>query len=277
MKGVNLTSIIESIFGTSKPIIGMVHLLPLPGSPRYESTVGIDDIVKRALDDAIALEEGGVDGLLFSNESDAPFLFKVGPETVASVTYVVARVIERVKLPFGVDILWDPYATIAVAKAVNAKFVRAIMAGVYASDLGLINTEGASVMRYRKYIGADHVKVFIYLNPEFASSLSNRPLDVIAKTIKWLSLADAYCVSGIMPGEPPRIEDIVKVRQAVRDIPILANTGMNPDNIEKYLPIVDGAIVGTAFKKDSVTLNPVDKERVKKFMEKVKRLRSEIE
>lgn len=270
-----VNNVLKYIFKIEKPVIAMLHLKPLPGSPHYDPEDTIENIVEAALKDAKALENGGVDGILISNESDIPYLFKVGPETVASMTYVASRIKEEVHIPIGIDVLWgDARAALAIAKVIGSKFIRTLISGVYASDLGLINTEGAEIMRYRKFIGADNVKIFIYLNPEFASPLSLRPLTIIAKTLRWLRMADAYCVSGPMPGMPPDIDEIKKIKSEVYDIPIIANTGMNKENIAKYIEYVDGVIVGTSLKVGNITLNPVDEEKVKEFMNVVRSLRS---
>jgi len=265
---------LNEIFKVEKPVIAMVHLRPLPGSPHYDPSNSVEDLVEAALKDARALESGGVDGILISNESDIPYLFKVGPETIASMTYIASRVMEEVSIPVGIDVLWgDARAALAIAKVIGSKFIRTLMSGVYASDLGLINTDGAEVMRYRKFIGADDIRIFIYINPEFASSLSPRPLSIIAKTLRWLKMADAYCVSGPMPGMPPDIEELKKMRKEVPDVPLIANTGMNKDNVAEYLKYVDGVIVGTSLKVGNVTLNPVDENKVKEFMKVVKSAR----
>jgi len=186
------------------------------------------------------------------------------------MTYIASRVKEEVSVPVGIDVLWgDARASLAIAKAIGSKFIRTLLSGVYASDLGLINTEGAEVMRYRRFIAAEDIKIFVYINPEFASSLSSRPLSIIAKTLKWLKMADAYCVSGPMPGMPPDIEELKRLREEVPDIPLIANTGMNKDNIAKYLRYVDGVIVGTSLKIGNITLNPVDEDKVREFMKVV--------
>ena len=269
-----MIGLLKQLFNVDKPVIAMVHLRPLPGSPHYNTSDTMEDLVKAALKDAKALENGGVDGILVSNESDIPYLFRVGPETVASMTYIASRIKEEVSIPVGMDVLWgDARATLAIAKAIGSRFVRTLISGVHASDLGLINTEGAKVMRYRKFIGADDIRIFIYLNPEFASSLSPRPLSIIAKTLKWLRMADAYCISGPMPGMPPDIEEINRIKNEVPDVPIIANTGINKDNVAKYFEYVDGVIVGTALKVGNITLNPVDEEKVKEFMKVVKSVR----
>jgi len=270
-----MSDVMLSIFQVEKPVIAMVHLRPLPGSPYYDPSESMEGIVSTAVRDAKTLESGGVDGILISNESDIPFLFRVGPETVASMTYVVSRIKEEVSIPFGVDVLWgDARASLAIAKVTGAKFIRTLISGVYASDLGLINTDGAEVMRYRKFIGAENIKIFAYINPEFASPLSSRPLSIVAKTLRWLKMADAYCISGPMPGMPPSIEELKKIREEVPDMPLIANTGMNKDNIGEYLKYVDGVIVGTSLKVGNVTLNPVDENKVKEFMRVVKTLRA---
>lgn len=269
-----MTSLMKELFKVEKPIIGMVHLQPLPGSPRYNPSKDIEEMVKAALKDAKALESGGVDGVIVSNESDTPFLFRVGPEIVAAMTYIATRIKDEISIPMGIDVLWgDARASLAIAKALGSKFIRTLMSGVYSSDLGLINTEGAKVMRYRRYIGADDVRIFVYINPEFASPLSPRPLTMIARTLKWLGVADAYCVSGFMPGVPPEIEEIERIRKEVPDVPIIANTGINKENVAEYLKYVDGAIVGTAFKVGDVTLNPIDEKKVVEFMKIVKSAR----
>jgi len=269
-----MAGFLERLFNVDKPVIAMVHLRPLPGSPHYNISDTMEDLVRVALKDAKALENGGVDGILVSNESDIPYLFRVGPETVASMTYISSRIKEEVSIPVGIDVLWgDARAALAIAKVIGSRFIRTLLSGVYASDLGLINTEGAKVMRYRKFIGAEDVKIFIYLNPEFASSLSPRPLSIIAKTLRWLRMADAYCVSGPMPGMPPDIEEIKRIKNEVPDVPVIANTGMNKENVAKYLEYVDGVIVGTALKVGNITLNPVDEEKVKEFMKVVKSVR----
>jgi len=267
---------IQEIFQVSKPIIGMLHLPPLLGSPNYDYSKTLDDLVEIALKDVKALINGGVDGILISNENDVPYLLKVGPETIASFTYIVSKLKGDLTVPFGIDVLWgNAKASYAIAKSVGARFVRTLLTGVHAGDLGLINTYGAEVMRYRKFIRADDIKTFIYLNPEMSAPLAQRPLHIVARTVSWLSIADAFCVSGPMPGMPPELDLVKRIKKEVPAVAVIANTGMNKENIEKYLKVVDGAIVGTGFKIGNITLNPVDENRVKEFMEIVKRIRKD--
>ena len=265
---------IEEIFHVDKPIIGMLHLPPLLGSPKHDYDKTLDDLVEIALKDVRALIDGGVDGILISNESDVPYLLRVGPETIASFTYIVSQLKNELTVPFGIDVLWgDAKASYAIAKSVGAKFVRTLLAGVHAGDLGLINTYAGEVMRYRRFIRAENIKTFIYLNPEMSAPIAERPLHIVAKTVSWLSIADAFCVSGPMPGMPPDLNVVRKIKEEVPNAVVIANTGMNKENVADYLKILDGAIVGTAFKVGNITLNPVDEKKVREFMEVVKRIR----
>lgn len=266
---------LERIFGTNKPIIGMVHLPPLPASPFFEEKKYPEKIVRRALSDLIALQKGGIDGVLFSNEGDRPYSFRAGPETIASMAFVIGRVFEEIEVPFGVDVIWDPFATIGLAKAVGAKFARTIVSGSFASDLGIIDVKGGEVLRHRKRIGGEGIPLFAYINPEFGAPLGGRDITIIAKGLSFLSIADVFCVSGPKTGTPPTIEDVKKVKEAVPDVPIFLNTGANKENIAEFLKVVDGVIVGTSLKKGGITWNPVDEERVKEFMEVVRRIRGE--
>lgn len=264
---------LERIFGTIKPIIGMVHLAPLPASPFFNPADYPEKIVHRALSDVRALQRGGIDGILFSNEGDRPYSFKVGPETVSSMAFVIGRVFDEIEVPFGVDVIWDPYATIGLAKAVGANFARTIVSGSFASDLGIIDVKGGEVLRYRKRLGAEDIPLFAYINPEFGVPLGGRDVATIAKGLSFLSVADVFCVSGPRTGTPPTVDDIRSVKEAVPDVPVFLNTGANKENITSFLEVVDGVIVGTSLKKGGITWNPVDEARVKEFMEVVRRAR----
>jgi membrane complex biogenesis BtpA family protein len=186
--------------------------------------------------------------------------------------YVIGKVSHLVKVPFGIDVLWDPFAAISLAKATKASFIREILTGVYVSDMGFWNTNVGEVYRYKKLLDAKDVKVFFNISAEFAYSLDRRPLDEIAKSVAFSSLADVILVSGPMTGKPPTKETLEKVKESV-DIPVFVNTGVNENNVEELLSVADGAIVGTALKKDGFTFNPIDVDRVKRLMEKVNKLR----
>ncbi len=266
---------LKVIFGTNKPIIGMVHLPPLPGSPFFDEKEYPEKIFQRALSDIKALQKGGIDGILFSNEGDRPYSFKAGYETVACMAFIIGRVFEEIEVPFGVDVIWDPFATISLARAVNAKFARTIVSGSFASDLGIIDVKGGEVLRHRRRIGGENIPLFAYINPEFGAPLGSRDIATIAKGLSFLSVADVFCVSGPRTGTPPTVDDIKVVKKAVPNVPVFLNTGANRENIAEFLKVADGAIVGTSLKRDGITWNPVEERRVKEFMKVVREARGE--
>lgn len=260
------------MFGKNKTIIGMAHFPPLPGAPLYDDRLGIDYIIERIANDVTSLQEGGIDAIMFCNENDRPYKLDANYSTVATMGYVIGKVSSMLLVPHGIDVLWDPFAAIALAKATKAQFVREILTGVYVSDMGFWNTNVGDVYRYRKLLDANEIKIFFNISAEFAYSLDRRSLEEIARSVAFSSLADVILISGPMTGTPPTKEQIAKVKEHV-SVPVFVNTGVNLENVEELLSVADGAIVGTALKKDGITWNPVDRDRVLKFMEKVNKLR----
>ncbi len=259
--------------GTPKPIIGMVHLPPLPGAPRYDTGGGIQKLVDWAARDIEALQTGGVDAVMFGNEADLPYVLKAPLDGVAAMASVVTALKPDLRVPFGVNYLWDPVATVSVAVATGAQFAREIMTGVYASDMGLWNPDCAGALRLRSRLGRNDLKLLFNINAEFAASLDTRPIDLRAKSAVLSSLADVICVSGPMTGHGAEPSDLRRVKDALEDTPVFANTGVNLNTVSEILSIADGAIVGTHFKEDGDTWNPIDRKRVDRFMEKVRQLR----
>jgi membrane complex biogenesis BtpA family protein len=135
--------------------------------------------------------------------------------------------------------------------------------------MGLWNTNVGELYRYRKLIDANNIAIFFNISAEFAYNLDRRPLEEIAESVVFSSLADAILISGPKTGTPPSVEVIQKVKEKVKDVPVFVNTGLNMENAKELLKVADGAIVGTSLKKNGVTWNPVDPERVKKFIDKV--------
>ncbi len=266
-----MSGIFPRIFGVNKPIIGMVHLLGLPGAPKYDSKTGIEGNLEWAMSDAMTLQKGGVNAVMFCNEFDVPYAKKVGPETVAAMTYLVSRVTKEISIPHGISVLFDFFATVAVAKATHADFARVILTGAYAGDYGILDTFGPELLRYRKAIDAERVKLFANISGEFAAPIAPRPIELSAKGAVFVGLADALIVQGPMTGMAPEVEDIKKVKEIVQDVPVLAGTGVRVDNVADVLRYADGAIVGTSLKVDGNTWNRVDERRVKDFMNAVKK------
>ena len=150
---------INELFKTSKPVIAMCHLKPMPGDPYYDEDGGMEKVVELARKDFLALQEGGVDAVMFSNEFSQPYLKKVNPETTAAMARVIGELKQEIKIPYGVNVLWDPYASLDLAAAVGASFIREIMSGVYGSDFGLWDTDTGSIARHKTKLGLRDLKM----------------------------------------------------------------------------------------------------------------------
>ncbi|HWZ18359.1 MAG TPA: BtpA/SgcQ family protein [Ktedonobacteraceae bacterium] len=266
-------SLLETLFGRSKPVIAMMHLLPLPGRSLYDNRGGMAAIVEALRRDLDILQDGGVDGLLFCNEGDRPYSFRIDRAPIAAMAAVIGELRPYISLPYGVDLLWDPMAALAVAQAVRASFVREVFTGVYDSDMGLWQTDAAATLDYRRYIGAENVRLFFNIEPEFARPISPRPFGALAHSVVVSSLADVILISGAMAGAEANLEHIREAKIAVSDTPVLANTGVKIETVRKTLAVADGVIVGTGLKQDGYTWNPVDAERVQRFMDEVRAAR----
>lgn len=259
---------------TDKPIIAMCHLQAMPGDPGYDKEKGMEWVVECARHDLLALQEGGVDAVMFSNEFSLPYLTNVKRETVAAMGRVIGELKHEIKIPFGVNVLWDPMASLDLAAATGAVFLREIISGVYASDYGLWNTNTGEVARHRREIGAENVKMLFNIVPEAARYLADRNIKDIAKSTVFNCKPDALCVSGLTAGAKTDSQVLFDVKGTVPETPVFANTGCRPDNIVQQLSIADGAVVGTTFKVDGKFENGVDVKRVKAFMDIVRQFRA---
>ncbi|MGE5581715.1 MAG: BtpA/SgcQ family protein [Bacillota bacterium] len=267
---------LEEVLGTEKPIIGMCHFQALPGDPAYDKQGGMKEVVKKARLDFLALQEGGIDAVMFSNEFSLPYLTKVPTETVAAMARIIGELIPEIKVPFGVNVLWDPRASLDLAVATGARFVREIFTGVYASDFGLWNTNCGEVIRHQHAIGAENVKLLFNIVPEAAKYLSDRNIADIARSTVFNNRPDAICVSGLTAGSETSLSTLKVVKETVPNTIVFANTGVKIDNVKQQLEIADGAVVGTTFKVDGIFENPVDKKRVREFMDHVRSFRSSL-
>lgn len=264
---------LKELFKTQKPVIAMCHLQPMPGDPYYDKDGGMQKVVDAAYDEFIKLQEGGVDAVMFSNEFSMPYLKKVNPETTASMARVIGEVKHEIKIPFGVNVLWDPFASLDLAAATGARFIREIMSGVYASDFGLWDTNTGEIARHRVHLGLEDCKLLFNIVPEAASYLGERKVEDIAKTTVFNNHSDVICVSGITAGVGTDMGILARVKGAIPSTPVFANTGCKLNTIEEIFKIADGAVVGTTFKKDGKFENCVVKERVVEFMDKVRSIR----
>jgi len=265
---------IKETFGTHKPIVAMCHLKAMPGDPYYNEKGGMDYVVEMGRKDLKALQDGGVDAVMFSNEFGMPYLTRVPAGTTAAMARVIGELMSEIKVPFGVNVLWDPIASIDLAAAVGAKFIREIMTGVYASDFGLWNTNVGETVRHKHSMSAKNLKLLYNIVPEAARYLGNRDICEIAKSTVFNNKPDVLCVSGLIAGAEADTQILTQVKQTVPDTAVFCNTGCRLENIDRQLSVADGAVVGTTFKVDGKFENPVDQKRVREFMDKVKNFRN---
>jgi membrane complex biogenesis BtpA family protein len=271
-----MLSWMKDLFGVDKPIIAMCHLQPLPGDPNYDAANGMQKVVALARNDLRALQDGGVDGIMFSNEFSLPYLTQIEPVTIGAMARVIGELKSEIRVPYGVNCLWDPIASLDLAMAVDGQFIREIISGVYASDFGLWNTNAGKTARHRMSLGAQHVRMLYNIVPEAAKYVAERDIGSIAKTTEFNCQPDAMCVSGLTAGEETDTQVLKIVKDSVKRTPILCNTGCTIDNIERQLSVADGAVCATTFKENGIFENPVDAKRVKAFMDKVKSIRQRI-
>lgn len=263
---------LKKTFTARKPIIALLHLRALPGDPLYEGT-GIESVTEIARRELRALQDGGVDGVLIANEFSLPYEKFPTPVTLTAMAYIVGRLREELRIPFGVNVVQNPLASVDFAAAVGADFVRGTFTGAYLSDAGLIDTDVAAAMRRRVALGANRLGMFFKINPESDAYLAERPIEKITKSVIFHSFPEALCVSGASAGSETDSSLITRVKKAAGDTPVFANTGVNADNVAEMLREADGAFVGTAFKTDGKFTGHAEIDRVRAFMDKVTEFR----
>ena len=266
---------LDRIFHATKPLIGMIHLLPLPGSPRYNGE-GISGAVDAAIRDAKALQKGGIDGLLIENYGDLPFKpTPTDPETVASMTAIGQEVSKQVDLPIGVNVLRNgSLAALAIAHVIRARFIRVnVFAETLLTDQGIIDACAHNLMRFRKQLGASDVAIFADVRSKHAAPLTSRPVEESARDAAYRGMAEALIVTGLRTGAEPDKDQLHRIRVSVPDRRILIGSGVTTQNAAKLLKEADGAIVGTYLKENGMIENPVDETRVKDLVRIVERLR----
>ena len=266
---------LNEVFQVKKPIIAMCHLQALPGDPEYQRDKGIGWVLDMARRELIALQNGGVDGVMFSNEFSLPYLTDVEPVTYTTMARIIGELKHDIKIPFGVNVLWDPKASIDLAVATDAIFVREIFTGVYASDFGVWNTNCGEVIRHQHHIGGQDIKLMFNIVPEAASYLGQRDVAEIARSTVFNTKPDALCVSGLTAGAETDSSTLKKVKDAVPNTPVFANTGVSLVNVKEQLAIADGTVTATTFKRDGVFENEIDQARVTAFMDVVRSVRKE--
>jgi hypothetical protein len=267
-----MPAIIAEWKSVDKPVIGMLHLLPLPGSPRFAGDLrGVTD---RVLRDAEALADGGVDGLMLENFGDAPFYSgRVPAGVVAHVAVLASQVRGRFKLPLGINVLRnDGRSALAVAHASGASFIRVnVLCGARITDQGLIQGIACELLRERANLRAEHIRILADINVKHSAPLGPaRPLEHEIGDLITRGGADAIVVSGGQTGQPADLDELRQAKAAAGHAPVLLGSGVTPDNIESYLEHADGFIVGTGVKQHGIASNPVDPQRVAALLARIR-------
>ncbi len=269
---------LADVFGVQKPIIGMIHLWPLPGSPGYTG-YGIDCILDKAKRDAEALLEGGVDGLMVENMWDAPYRVghDVDPEAMTAQAVAARSIVQMTDKPVGVNVVHNGgVVALAIALAAGAQFIRVcILTGSRLWDTGELDHGcGADLLRKRKELHAEHIKLFCDVDKKHSLPFPGLDLET---HIEWTEFyrPDALIVSGRMTGDAPKLEKVREARKLATR-PILMGSGTRAANVAEFLQYADGAIVGSGLKVDDVMENPVDPEQVKRYMAAVQEVRANL-
>lgn len=261
---------LEELFGTTKPVIGVIHLLPLPGSPRFDGQ--LDRVLARAEQEAASLSSGGVDAIIVENFFDAPFAKnRVDTATACALTLAAVRIKTISGLPLGINVLRnDGHSALSVATAAGADFIRVnILTGAMVTDQGVIESEARELMMYRRMLGVEHkVRVLADVMVKHAIPLgSGADLRQAAKDTVLRGMADGIIVSGIATGSAPSLDDLQAVREAVPQTPLFVGSGSTKENVGSLMSIADGIIVASSIKRQGVLENPVDVDRVRSLVE----------
>lgn len=262
---------LHQIFKTPNPIIGVVHLLPLPTSPQWGGN--LRRVIDRAEQEATALACGGVDGIIVENFFDAPFTKnQVDPAVVSAMTLIVQQLMNLVTLPVGINVLRnDAQSAIAIATCVRAQFIRVnVLTGVMATDQGLIEGQAHQLLRYRRELGSD-VKIFADVLVKHARPLGSPNLTTAVQETIQRGLADGIILSGWATGSPPPLEDLELASAAANGTPVFIGSGANWENISTLMQAADGVIVSSSLKRRGRIEQPIDPIRVSQFVEAARR------
>jgi len=269
-------NMLGALFPVQKPVIGVIHLRPLPGAPRYEGEA-VRDIYAAAARDARTLAAGGIDGIIVENASDLPFARPddIGPETVAALTAACLEVRNATDVPIGITCVANgAIPALAVAKAAGAKWVRVNQwVNAYVANEGFLNGPAPEAMRYRAMIGAKDVAIFADVHVKFGAHAitEDRSIGEQATDAEWFD-ADVLIATGTRTGSPTQPGEVEDVRSGT-NLPVIIGSGMTPEQIPALMAVADGAIVGQWLKEDGFWWNPVDPHRVEKLMSAIRKIR----
>ena len=262
---------LKQLFKTPNPLIGVVHLLPLPTSPRWGGS--LKAVIDRAEQEATALASGGVDGIIVENFFDAPFTKnQVDPSVISAMTLVIHQLMNLVTLPIGINVLRnDGHSALAIATCVKAQFIRVnVLTGVMATDQGLIEGQAHHLLRYRRELGSD-VKILADVLVKHARPLGSPNLTTAVQDTIERGLADGIILSGWATGSPPNLEDLELATAAANGTPVFIGSGASWENISTLMQAADGVIVSSSLKRHGRRDQTIDPIRVSQFVEAARR------
>lgn len=264
----------QELFGVEKPIIALLHLDALPGDPGYCGDM--ETVLAHARADLISLQNGGVDGILFANEFSKPYQAKPDIAVISAMAYIIGCLKPEINVPFGVNVVKNPIATIDLAAATGASFARNSFSGAYMGEYGIFVSSSGEAIRHRKALGIPEMKLLYKVNAEADAYLAERDIQVVAKSIMAGGYADGLCVSGPAAGNEPDTAFLGKVYEVAKPnhVPVFCNTGCSHDNIREKIQYCDAVCMGTAFKDPNS--GRVSEKRVCSFMDIVKEIRTAL-
>lgn len=272
---------LEQLFKVKKPIIGMVHSRPLPGSPKFKQ-YNLEENYQYAVEEAVKLIEGGVDGLMIENAGDIPFVraHEMGPETAACIAVIGERIRREVgkDIPMGVNIVANAaIPSIAATKAFGGQFVRVNQwANAYVANEGFVEGAAGKALRYRAMLEAEDIHVFadVHVKHGSHSIVADRPVEEQAKDVAFFD-ASALIATGLRTGDPTQPEEVLEIKKG-GNLDVLVGSGIDEHNCTELLKVADGAILGVSVKNPNAMSGQTDLEKLKRFMDKVRQLRETL-
>lgn len=260
-----------NLFNINKAIIGMIHVDALPGTPKYKGSVKA--IIEKGVEEALFYQSLGISALMIENMHDVPYLRRnVGPEVTALMSIILYEIKKNIDIPLGIQILAGANKeAVAAAHSADADFIRAEgFVFAHVADEGTFNSDAGELLRYRKQIGAENILIFTDIKKKHSSHSITADTDIVetAKAAEFF-LSDGVIITGSSTGSEPSLEEIKSVKEKV-GIPVLAGSGITADNIRAYYDYCDALIIGSYFKQKGKWFNPIDPERVKMVLDKIK-------
>ena len=258
-----------------KCIIGMVHTLALPGTTNYDGNM--QRVIDRAVQDAKTLSDAGVDALIVENFNDYPFTNYLQPEQLAALAACAQAVKQVINIPMGIDACFtDTKASLAIAVATQADFIRIpVFVDTVVTADGIAYPSAGEAIRYRRMLGAEHIQLLCDIQTKHTHMVSSDVSIEESAELAEQAGADAIIVTGQHTGAATPIDVIEKVRKVVK-CPIMVGSGFSINNAEEQLKLIDGAIVGSAFKEGGIISNPIDYEKTSTIMKKVNEIRAKL-